>query len=148
MAARTVLAVDIGAESGRVMAVEFDGRQLEIEEIYRFPNTPVYVNGTLYWDFLRILGDIKAGIEKGKPLHPASIGVDTWGVDFGLLDKQGNLIGNPVHYRDKRTANMMPIAFGTRTPDVLGITMTHTYNVESGQVQPMGDPIEDDFVPG
>lgn len=111
MASKTVLAVDLGAESGRVMAVHFDGNRLELEELHRFPNTTVTVNGTLHWDFLRLWGDVQAGIQKGKALNPASIGVDTWGVDFGLLDRQGNLIGNPVHYRDGRTDNMMAHAF-------------------------------------
>ena len=110
MSAKTVLAVDLGAESGRVMAVHFDGRDLRLEELYRFPNTTVTVNGTLHWDFLRLWGDIQAGIEKGKALSPAGIGVDTWGVDFGLLDRQGNLIGNPVNYRDARTDGMMALA--------------------------------------
>jgi len=107
----TVLAVDLGAESGRVMAVGFDGRSLHLQELHRFPNTTVTLNGTLHWNFLRLWDDIKTGIEKGKALNPASIGVDTWGVDFGLLDNQGNLIGNPVHYRDGRTDNMLSHAF-------------------------------------
>lgn len=111
MADKTVLAVDLGAESGRVMAVNFDGNQLKLEELHRFPNTTVTINGTLHWNFLRLWSDIQTGIEKGKALNPSSIGVDTWGVDFGLLDKQGNLIGNPVHYRDGRTTNMMESAF-------------------------------------
>jgi len=111
MSAKTVLAVDLGAESGRVMAVHFDGNGLRLEELYRFPNTTITVNGTLYWDFLRLWGDIQAGISKGKVLQLASIGVDTWGVDFGLLDKHDNLIGNPVNYRDKRTMGMMDRAF-------------------------------------
>ncbi|NKQ35926.1 MAG: rhamnulokinase [Chloroflexi bacterium] len=108
---KTVLAVDLGAESGRVMAVHFDGNNLEVEELHRFPNVAVAVNGTLHWDFLRLWHDIQAGIERGKSLKPASIGVDTWGVDFALLDAQGNLIGNPVQYRDGRTAGMMEQVF-------------------------------------
>lgn len=111
MAEKTVLAVDLGAESGRVMAVHFDGRALRLDELHRFPNTTVTINGTLHWNFLRLWGDIQAGIEKGRALQPAGIGVDTWGVDFGLLDGQGNLIGNPVHYRDGRTNGMMGRAF-------------------------------------
>lgn len=111
MSDKTVLSVDLGAESGRVMAVTFNGRSFAQAELHRFPNTPVTVNGTLHWDFLRLWRDIQIGIEKGKALHPASIGVDTWGVDFGLLDKQGHLIGNPVHYRDGRTDGMMARAF-------------------------------------
>ena len=111
MAVKTVLAVDLGAESGRVMAVHFDGAHLSLEELHRFPNTTVTINGTLHWNFLRLWDDIQAGIAKGKAHNPASLGVDTWGVDFGLLDKQGNLVGNPVHYRDGRTTNMMERAF-------------------------------------
>ncbi len=107
----TVLAIDLGAESGRVMAVHFDGRTLALEELHRFPNTTVAVHGTLHWDFLHLWKDIQAGIEKGKACHPASLGVDTWGVDFGLLDAQGRLIGNPVHYRDSRTDGMMEKVF-------------------------------------
>lgn len=107
MAEKTVLAVDLGAESGRVMAVRFDGRSLNLEELYRFPNVTVMANGTLYWDVLRLWGDIQAGIAKGQALQPASLGVDTWGVDFGLLDRHDNLIGNPVTYRDRRTLGMM-----------------------------------------
>ncbi len=111
MAQKTVLAVDIGAESGRVMAVHFDGRTLHLQELHRFPNTAVTVHHTLYWDILHLWRDIQTGIEKGKAHQPASIGVDTWGVDFALLDRQDNLIGNPVHYRDGRTTGMMERAF-------------------------------------
>jgi rhamnulokinase len=111
MAAKTVLAVDLGAESGRVMAAHFDGNRLQLEELHRFPNTTVTINNTLHWNFLRLWQDIQAGIEKGKALNPVSIGVDTWGVDFALLDRQGDLIGNPVHYRDSRTDDMMEKAF-------------------------------------
>jgi rhamnulokinase len=93
------------------MAVHSDGASLELEELHRFPNTPVTVRGTLHWDFLRLWHDIQTGLEKGKALQPASLGVDTWGVDFGLLDGQGALIGNPVHYRDGRTEGMMEAVF-------------------------------------
>lgn len=111
MHTKTVLAVDIGAESGRVMAVHFDGEGLTLEELHRFPNTPVTANKTLHWDILSLWRDIKTGIEKGSVFNPASIGVDTWGIDFGLLDSQDSLIGNPVHYRDSRTTNMVDLAF-------------------------------------
>lgn len=109
--AKTVLAVDLGAESGRVMAVAYDGASLQVEELHRFPNTPVAVRGTLYWDFLRLWYEVQTGLAKGKARQPASLGVDTWGVDFGLLDRQGQLIGNPVHYRDSRTDGMLEAAF-------------------------------------
>jgi rhamnulokinase len=103
----TVLAVDLGAESGRVMAVSFDGAALRIQELHRFPNVPVTVRGTLHWDVLRLWGDIQIGLAKGAMLKPASIGVDTWGVDFVLLDARGHLLGNPVHYRDARNDGVM-----------------------------------------
>ena len=108
---KTVLAIDLGDESGRVIAVHFDGSKLELEELHRFSNTPVKANGTLYWDILRLWHDIQTGIKKGEKFKLASIGVDTWGVDFGLLDEQGRLIGNPVHYRDNRTENIMENLF-------------------------------------
>ncbi len=71
------------------MAVHFDGQTLKVEELHRFPSTAVTLNGTLYWDFLRLWHGVQEGIEKGKSLNPASIGVAAWGVDFGLLDVQG-----------------------------------------------------------
>lgn len=113
MSALTVLAVDLGAESGRVMAVHFDGQSLRLEELHRFPNVTVNVQGTLHWDFLRLWTDIQQGIGLGKRFAPASLGVDTWGVDFGLLDSQGRLLGNPVTYRDSRTDGVMDRAFAS-----------------------------------
>jgi len=100
------LAFDLGAESGRAMLGEFDGQQLRLSEAHRFLNTPVRVPDGLHWDALRLWTDIKQGLARaarnpGGP--PASIGLDTWGVDFGLLDRQGALLGNPYHYRDSRT---------------------------------------------
>lgn len=107
----TVLSIDLGAESGRVMAVHYDGRRIQLEELHRFTNPVTTINGTLFWDFLHLWREIQAGIEKGKSFNPASLGVDTWGVDFGLLDRQGQLIGNPVNYRDRRTEGMMERTF-------------------------------------
>ncbi len=111
MTTKTVLAIDLGAESGRVMAVHFDRNHFELEELHRFPNKAVTIQDKLHWDFLRLWSDIQQGIGKGKKLKPASIGLDTWGVDFALLDNQGSLIGNPVHYRDSRTEGMMEKVF-------------------------------------
>ena len=105
------LAVDLGAESGRVMAVHFDGESLRVDELHRFANAPVNVRGTLHWDVLGLWREIQIGIEKGAALHPASLGVDTWGVDFALLDGQGRMLGNPVHYRDSRTDGVMERVF-------------------------------------
>lgn len=111
MAELTVLAVDLGAESGRVMAVHFNGESLRFEEVHRFPNIPVRVVGTLHWDILRLWNEIQLGIRKGKVHNPCSLGVDTWGVDYALLDAQGNMLGNPVHYRDSRTDGMMDYVY-------------------------------------
>jgi rhamnulokinase len=105
-------AVDIGAESGRVLVGTFDGGRLAIEDVHRFPNVPVTVAGTMHWDALRLFGDITAGLRKaGAAGGVASIGIDTWGVDFGLLDARGRLLANPVHYRDRRTEGMPDLAF-------------------------------------
>lgn len=111
MKSLTILAIDLGAESGRVMAVDFDGRRLALNGLHRFSNPITSLHGTLHWDFLHLWREITTGIEKGKALKPVSLGVDTWGVDFGLLDRQGKLIGNPVNYRDPRTQGMMEAVF-------------------------------------
>jgi rhamnulokinase len=97
-----LLAIDIGAESGRAVVGTFDGSRLTAEEVHRFANVPVRLAGTLHWDFLRIYGDVLDGIRTAGEV--SSMGVDTWGVDFGLLDQRGRLLSNPVHYRDPRTA--------------------------------------------
>lgn len=107
-----VLAVDFGASSGRVMLGIFDGEKIRAEEIHRFSNDPVIVNGTMYWDVLRLFHEIKQGLIKAKSYGDVdSIGVDTWGVDFGLLDEKGYLLENPVHYRDGRTEGMLEKGF-------------------------------------
>ena len=96
-----VLAIDIGAESGRVLSVGFDGRRFDFKELHRFPNVPVMAKGTLYWDVLRLWQDIQSGVDAAGP-GMAGLGIDTWGCDFALLDRDGELLGNPVHYRDSR----------------------------------------------
>ncbi len=97
------LAIDLGAESGRVMAGRFDGARLELEELHRFPNRSSLVNGTLYWDVLRLWNDISDGLAKAADKGEiAGIGADTWGVDFALLDERGQMLSNPVCYRDAR----------------------------------------------
>lgn len=105
MSDQHVIAVDLGADSGRVMKVRFDGERLIQEDVHRFPNNPVNAGGTLYWDVLRLWYEITAGIEKAAA-GARSIGVDAWGVDYALLDRQGKLVANPVHYRDRRTEGM------------------------------------------
>jgi rhamnulokinase len=109
----TYLAIDLGAGSGRAIVGRIKGNRLQLEEILRFDNTPVRLGNTIYWDFLSLFANVKKGIalavKKGHALN--GIGVDTWGVDFGLLDSLGNLLGNPVTYRDSRTEHMSNEAF-------------------------------------
>ncbi|MFN8445693.1 MAG: FGGY-family carbohydrate kinase [Caldilineaceae bacterium] len=100
------LAVDLGGSSGRVLYVRWDGERFTIGDAHRFPNISVNVLGTAHWDPLRLWTDIQEGLRKFAGQQPASIGVDTWGVDFGLLDSAGRLLGNPVCYRDTRTNGM------------------------------------------
>ncbi len=106
--AKRVLAFDFGASSGRAIVGVFDGNKIELREVHRFSNDPVTINGTVYWDVQRLFFEIKQGILKAKEDGGFdSIGIDTWGVDFGLLRKDGTLIENPVHYRDKRNDGMV-----------------------------------------
>jgi len=108
MSARAVIAVDLGAESGRVMRVSFDGQRFGLQETHRFRNLPLEAHDTLYWNALGLWRDIQVGIDRALALGPAeSVAVSTWGVDFALLDARGHLIDNPVHYRDKRTQGMV-----------------------------------------
>lgn len=105
-----MLAFDFGASSGRAILGKLYDNKLEFEEIHRFSNDPVSIRGSLYWDVLRLFYEIKKGILKcvnSGHKNIASLAVDTWGVDFGLLDGKGNLIGNPYHYRDSRTEGMI-----------------------------------------
>lgn len=105
-----LLAFDYGASSGRGILGSFDGEKLQLEEVHRFSNDPVTINGTFYWDVLRLFHEMKQGIikcVKSGNSNISGIGVDTWGVDFGLLGSSGELLGNPVHYRDSRTEGMI-----------------------------------------
>jgi rhamnulokinase len=104
-----LLAADLGAETGRVVAGSFDGERIAVEEVHRFANPPVEVAGTLFWDVLRLHAGVVDGIRAAGRV--ASVGIDTWGVDFGLLDRAGRLVANPVHYRDRRTDGMPEEAF-------------------------------------
>jgi rhamnulokinase len=99
-----VAAVDIGASGGRVIAARVSDSGVETREVSRFPNEPVVAGGTLHWDILRLHASVLAGLSAAAASFPlASAGIDSWGVDYGLLDAAGALIGNPVHYRDSRT---------------------------------------------
>lgn len=102
------LAIDIGASSGRHILGWMDKGKMRIEEIYRFENKLVKQNGHLCWDLDHLFHEVVAGLRKCKELNrvPASVGIDTWGVDFVLLDRNGNVIGNTVAYRDSRTKGM------------------------------------------
>ena len=109
---KKVLAFDFGASGGRAMCGNFDGEKITIEELHRFSNDPVILSGTMYWDVLRLFFEIKQGLIKAKKCgHIESIGIDTWGVDFGLIDREGRLLENPVHYRDARTEGMLEESF-------------------------------------
>jgi len=106
MSALKMLAIDLGASSGRGIIGEFDGKKLSLRENHRFTNDPVNINGSFMWDILRIFFEIKNSLRKcavSDDKDIKTIGIDTWGVDFGLLDKTGRLIENPYHYRDSRT---------------------------------------------
>lgn len=106
------LAFDLGASSGRAMLGAYDGNSVKLEEIHRFTNEPVCANGTLYWDVLGLYREIQTGLKKACSAgEVASLGVDTWGVDFVPLDENGSLLSNPVHYRDKRTKGQLEKAF-------------------------------------
>ena len=99
MGQRSFLAVDLGAESGRVLAGNLD----RFEVVHRFDNVPVRIGDSLHWNVLELYQQIKAGIRAGLQYAPVSVGIDTWGVDYGLLDGSGALLGLPYHYRDART---------------------------------------------
>jgi rhamnulokinase len=108
------LAIDIGAESGRAILGTLDDGVLRLEELHRFPNTPVRVFSHLYWDVLRLFYEIQQGLRivgRERHLEIAGIGVDTWGVDFALLGPDGALVDMPRHYRDPRTNGMMEKLF-------------------------------------
>lgn len=116
----SVLAFDLGAGSGRALIGELlpdgpDGRpKLAVTEIHRFPNQPVAVGGHLHWDILRLLQELKHAIRKAflEGYEPQTFGIDTWGVDFGLLDASGELLGNPYHYRDPQTEGIVEELIG------------------------------------
>jgi rhamnulokinase len=108
------LAIDLGAESGRAILATLDQAHLSLTEIHRFANDPVRLPDGLHWDILRLWSEIKTALHIATHKHNvqlAGIGIDTWGVDYGLLDRTGALIGSPYHYRDSRTDGMMEESF-------------------------------------
>jgi rhamnulokinase len=116
------LAVDIGAASGRVILGRWDGERFAIEDLHRFANRPVEEDGHLHWDVHQLWREIQLGIARyaahdTTPL--AGIGIDTWAVDYALLDRQGRLLAKPFHYRDRRTAGMAERVDATIPPETL-----------------------------
>jgi rhamnulokinase len=114
MSEKIYLAIDLGAESGRVIAGRWNGKTVRLQEIHRFPNGPVYLGETMRWDVLRLWGEIQAGLalaarQFGRKI--VSVGADTWGVDFVLLSRRNELLGLPYHYRDPRTNGALRRAF-------------------------------------
>lgn len=110
--AKSVLAFDFGASSGRAILGTLEDGKIAMKEVHRFSNDPVTVNGTMYWDTLRQFYEIKQGMIKAKRCGEfESIGIDTWGVDFALLDEHGELLENAIHYRDDRTQGMIEDVF-------------------------------------
>lgn len=112
MGEKLFVAFDLGAESGRAVLGRLAGGRLTLEVKHRFANTPAHMNGMLYWNTPALWTELKTGLRhaaraEGKPLKLSGIAVDTWGVDFGLLGKNGELVGLPVHYRDNRTDGMV-----------------------------------------
>ena len=107
------LAIDLGAESGRAIIASLANQNLTLKEVHRFPNIPVRLNDGLHWDVLRLWSEIKNGIASAvkSGTRIDSLGLDTWGVDFALLDRHGSLLSNPFHYRDERTDGMLNEAF-------------------------------------
>ena len=117
-----MLAIDLGASSGRGIVGTFDGEKIALSENHRFSNDPVISAGQFNWDILRIFFEIKNSMRNcalSEDKDIASMGIDTWGVDFGFLDKNGHLLGNPVHYRDERTSGMTEKSFKTVSRDEL-----------------------------
>lgn len=110
------LAFDLGAESGRGMLATLEGGRLALEEVHRFPTQGIVVLGTRQWDVTRIYGEMLEAMRRVARAHGPwldGIGVDTWGVDFGLVAADGQILGNPVHYRDRRNDGAMEAAFET-----------------------------------
>jgi rhamnulokinase len=116
MAQQVYIAVDLGASSGRLLLGRWDGQRLELEELHRFENGPVRVGNALHWNVLHLWQQILAGMQAAAARYPnavVSVGVDTWGVDFGLLGSGDTLLANPHHYRDPRTRGVMERVAGT-----------------------------------
>ena len=107
------------------MLGQFDGERIRLTELHRFSNDPVTLNGRMVWDVQRFFFEMKQALTKAakEGIKLDSIGIDTWGVDFGLIGKDGQMVGVPVHYRDKRTEDILPKAFKVMSkPDIFDRT--------------------------
>ncbi|MEV4524778.1 rhamnulokinase family protein [Streptosporangium sp. NPDC049304] len=126
-----VAAVDLGASSGRVMVGRVGRNDLGLTAVHRFANEPVDVRGTLHWNILGLYGEVLAGLRAALDAHPGlvGVGIDSWGCDFGLLGRDGRLLGSPVHYRDRRTDGVMAEVTERLGPD-------HLYQVTGLQMLP------------
>ena len=113
-ASQVYLAIDLGAESGRVLAGEYDGNAITLNVVHSFPNGPISLNGSIHWNTVGLFQQILEGLAKAQAKYGSSlqsIGVDSWGLDYGHLDSAGNLLGMPYHYRDSRTVPMFEKLF-------------------------------------
>ena len=140
------LAFDFGASSGRAMLAVLENGKLTLEEKHRFANEPVTVNGGFYWDVLRLFHEIKQGILKCVNSGDAdidAIGIDTWGVDYGYLDKNGELLGNPRHYRDTRTNGMFEKAFEIVPKDEIFKNTAIAFNLFNSLYQLLSERLND-----
>ena len=125
-----VLAFDFGASSGRAILGTYENGELSYREVHRFENNPRDKDGHFRWDFEDLLANVRLGAQKAGPVD--SLAFDTWGVDFGLLDAQGRLLEDPVHYRDQRTAGLVEEAFQSLPAGALyGATGTQILNINS-----------------
>lgn len=146
--AKHYLAVDLGASSGRTIVGTLENGKLSLKEMNRFWNGPTEIDGSLYWDFVHLFRSIKEGIALAKKEYGdglVSMGIDTWGVDFGLIDEDGKLIGNPVNYRDSRTVGMFRKVF-ERVPKAEVFAQTGIQFMELNTLyQMMALSLEDSF---
>ena len=125
-----VLAFDFGASSGRAILGAYENGELSYQEVHRFENNPRDKDGHFRWDFEDLLANVRLGAQKAGPVD--SLAFDTWGVDFGLLDAQGRLLEDPVHYRDQRTAGLVEEAFQSLPAGALyGATGTQILKINS-----------------
>ena len=126
------IAIDLGGGSGRVMAATVAGGRLRLQCVHRFPNRQVRLRGHIHWDVLALLAEIKEGLSKAvaQGMRILSLGIDTWGVDFGLIDKAGNLLSNPICYRDTYTV-------GLPEKVLSGLGISEHYALTGTQVMPI-----------